>query len=75
MAYTLRSLTIALLGLACLALAVAPHAHAAKGMEVALEDDPVFVNQYYYDRKRALQQAQQLGVSRIRVNLGVAPRL
>ena len=75
MAYTLRSLTIALLALAGLVLAAAPRAHAARGMEVALEDDPVFVNQYYYDRERALQQAQQLGVSRIRVNIGWAPSL
>ena len=75
MANTLRSFTLALLGLAFFALLVVPRAHAAKGMEVALEDDPVFVNQYYYDRETALQQAQQLGVSRIRVNLGWAPSL
>jgi hypothetical protein len=73
---SLRNICALVVGAVCLlALAVVPRAHAAKGMEVALEDDPVFVNQYYYDRERALQQAQQLGVSRIRVNLGWAPSL
>ena len=70
-----RALAAALTTFACLLLVAVPRAHAARGMEVALEDDPVFVNQYYYDRERALQQAQSLGVSRIRVNLGWAPSL
>jgi len=73
MAVTLRFTMLAVL--ACLVLAAAPRAHAAKGMEVAIEDDPVFVNQYYYDRERALQQAVELGVTRIRVNLGWAPSM
>jgi hypothetical protein len=76
MSRALRNISaLALAAAACLLLLAVPRAHAAKGMEVALEDDPVFVNQYYYDRERALQQAQELGVSRIRVNLGWAPSL
>lgn len=59
-----------LLSLACAttvaALAPAP-AHAAKRMEVALADDPVLLARHYYDRDRALQNARELGVTRIRV--------
>jgi len=36
-------------------------------LEVALQDDAVFLNRSYYDRDRALQQAQQMGVTRLRV--------
>jgi hypothetical protein len=41
----------------------------AKGdkLEVALQDDAVFLNRSYYDRNRALAQAQQLNVTRLRV--------
>jgi hypothetical protein len=38
-------------------------------MEVALQDDAVFVDQFYYPRDRALDQARELGVTRLRVNL------
>src|SRR5947208_1483686 len=73
MSKALRNIpALALAAAACLLLLAVPRAHAARGMEVALEDDPVFVSQYYYDRERALQQAQALGVSRIRVNLSWA---
>jgi hypothetical protein len=36
-------------------------------LEVALQDDAVFLQRSYYDRDRALDQAKQLGVTRIRV--------
>src|SRR5215467_11818056 len=36
-------------------------------LEVALQDDAVFLNRSYYDRDRALAQAQQMGVTRLRV--------
>ena len=52
-----------------IALVGAQAAHAAKGMEVAIQDDPVFLSQSYYDRERALQQARDMGVTRIRVNM------
>jgi len=47
----------------------AQSAHAAKGMEIAVQDDPVFLAQAYYDRERALQQAHDMGASRLRVNM------
>jgi hypothetical protein len=36
-------------------------------LEVALQDDAVFLNRSYYDRDRALAQAQQMDVTRLRV--------
>jgi hypothetical protein len=59
-----------LLALGCVAVAASlapPSAHAAKRMEVALADDPVFLARHYYDRDRALQNARELGVTRLRV--------
>ncbi len=44
-------------------------AHAARGLEVALQDDGVFVFQGYYNRELALAQAQRLGVTHLRVNV------
>jgi hypothetical protein len=63
-----RVATAALLA-TVLALALAPRAHAATGMEVALQDDPVFAGQQYYKREKAFAQAARLGVTRIRVNM------
>src|SRR5918992_702590 len=60
-------LLLALLALP-FALPGAP-AQAAQGMEVALQDDPVFAYGYYYDRQRALQHAFELNATRIRVNV------
>src|SRR5205823_3354943 len=71
-----RALTVAAIAaLACLFLVVSPRAHAARGMEVALEDEPVFLNQFYYNRDQAFQQARQLGVTWLRVNVGWGPSL
>ena len=65
----LAALSAALLSLAlAIALASAP-AHAAKRMELALEDDGVFVDRAFYDRERALSQARALGITRIRANV------
>jgi hypothetical protein len=50
-------------------LGAASSAHAARGMEVGLQDDAVFLYQSYYNRDVALQQARQLGVTRLRVNV------
>jgi hypothetical protein len=53
---------------ATIVASIAPAAaHAAKGMEIALADDPVFLARHYYDRERALQNARALGVTRLRV--------
>jgi hypothetical protein len=49
--------------------AAAGRAHAARGMEVGLQDDAVFLYQSYYNRDLGLQQAKQLGVTRLRVNV------
>ncbi|HEX8067130.1 MAG TPA: hypothetical protein VF520_11435 [Thermoleophilaceae bacterium] len=62
-------------GLATLAIAAAfvvaapSSAVAAPGMEVAVQDDSVFVAQSYYKRDKALSQALQLHATRIRVNV------
>jgi hypothetical protein len=65
-----RRLTIlAALAASLLVVLAVPSAHAARGMEVALQDDPVFSSQLYFNRERALKLAQQLQVSRIRVNV------
>jgi hypothetical protein len=65
-----RRLTL-LAALAALIVAsfATPSAHAARGMEVALQDDAVFSSRAYYNRERALKQAEQLHVSRLRVNV------
>lgn len=58
--------------LACavaMAAATAPPAHAARGMELALQDDAVLLQRLYYSRERALTQIRALGVTRLRVNL------
>lgn len=61
-------LVAALFAFACL-LALAPRAHAAANMEVAVQDDPLFVGNGYYGRTKGLKQARQLGATRIRVNV------
>ena len=66
----MRRLVAALVLALCAAALPASPAHAARGMEVSLQDDPVFLQRDYYDRDRALQQARELGVTRLRVNLG-----
>ena len=63
-----RLLLAALLAFACV-LALAPRAHGAANMEVAVQDDPLFVGNGYYGRTKGLQQARQLGATRIRVNV------
>ena len=64
----LRSLAAGL-SLLALALAPAPQAHAARGMELALQDDAVFVEQRWMDRDAALDHAVDLRTKRIRVNV------
>ena len=63
--------TKALISLALLAALLAGRvasAHAARGMEVAIQDDQVFLNQAWYGRERAFARARELGVTRLRVN-------
>jgi hypothetical protein len=63
----LRKLTITALTTAAVVLPAAS-AHAARNMEVALQDDQVFLNQSWYGREKAFARARQLGVTRLRVN-------
>ena len=65
-----RLLLVALVASACCLIPAvnAEKAHAARGMEIALQDDEAFVNLgYYKNRERALQYARSLGVTRIRM--------
>ncbi|HEX8053827.1 MAG TPA: hypothetical protein VF517_12610, partial [Thermoleophilaceae bacterium] len=56
--------------LAALAVLALPgSAMAASGMEVAIQDDSVFVAREYYKLSTALTQAQDLRASKIRVNV------
>src|SRR5829696_7339229 len=53
-----------------LALLVFPGtAHAAKRMELALQDDAVFVDQRWMEREKALDHADDLKTDRLRVNV------
>jgi hypothetical protein len=58
-----------LAAVALLAGALSSPAAAAPGLEVALQDDFVFVQQSWYGREAALANARQLGVTRLRVNV------
>jgi hypothetical protein len=61
----LLALTLAL----ALTTALTPTANAAKGMEVAVQDDAVLFQGLYSSTGLALDLSQQLQVSRIRVNV------
>src|SRR5256885_6931326 len=63
----LKNFTIAALAAAALLLPAAS-AHAGRHMEVALQDDQVFLNQSWFDRATAFARADELGVTRLRVN-------
>jgi Cellulase (glycosyl hydrolase family 5) len=63
-----RMLVAALLATAA-ALALPSGAGAASDMEIALQDDAVFVTNEYYGRERGLRKAKEIGVSYIRVNV------
>src|SRR3954447_17486958 len=60
---------IAGLSLLTLAVALPARAHAAAGMEFALQDDAVFVDQRWMERDTALDHAVELGATRVRVNV------
>src|SRR3954470_22348723 len=52
-----------------LALGMQAPAHAARGMEVAVQDDPVLMGRLYGSTPKTLKLVSQLGASRIRVNV------
>ncbi len=57
-----------LLALVC-ASVTAERAQAASNMEIAVQDDPLFVGDGAFGRTKGLQRARQLNATRIRVNL------
>src|SRR3954452_14199394 len=63
----IRKLAVGSLTLA--ALVFPAGAYAARGMEFALQDDSVFVEQRWMTRDMALKHASALGTKRIRVNI------
>jgi hypothetical protein len=66
----IRRLTlVAALAALMIASVAVRDAHAAGGMEVAVQDDAVFSSRVYYSQEKALRQAQQLHATRIRVNI------
>ena len=68
----MKSLTriMLLAALAVLPLLAAAPAHAAKKMEVVIQDDSVFLYQAdYYDRETAFRQLRKLGATRLRLNV------
>jgi hypothetical protein len=64
-----RSLRLAAALCAAVLVSHAAPARASSGMELALQDDNVFVGQAGMDRDRALRVADRLHVKRIRVNI------
>jgi GH35 family endo-1,4-beta-xylanase len=62
------TLAAAAAAVACLGPGGAP-AHAAKHMEIAIQDDPSLVSEITLKRSKSLKLAQKLFVTRIRVNL------
>src|ERR1700748_2135718 len=54
---------------ACLLVLVPARAHAASNMELALQDDNVFLDSMYMSQAEGLNRAVDLDVSRIRVNV------
>jgi len=53
-------------------LAFAAPAHAAAGLELAVQDDAVLLHRAYGDASLALDRTQEMGARRIRVNLAWA---
>ena len=56
-------------GLAALPFLAAPPAHAGEQMEVAVQDDGVFLYEEHYDRDLAYRQLRALGATHLRMNI------
>jgi hypothetical protein len=52
-----------------LSVLAAPEAQAGKQMEVAVQDDGVFLYEEHYDRDRAYRQLRALGATHLRMNI------
>jgi hypothetical protein len=55
--------------LVALAFAAPSGAQAASNMEIAIQDDAVFVTNEYYGRERGLDKAKEMGATHIRANV------
>jgi hypothetical protein len=71
-ASTIRVIALASLCALAMCACGTQDARAARGMEIALQDDPVFLGQSYFDRARAFRYARSLGVTRLRVTVNWA---
>lgn len=60
---------LACAGVLAAALAAPGPAEARRGLEIAVQDDPVLVGQDYFERERAFRYLRRIGVTRIRVNV------
>jgi hypothetical protein len=69
MTLSLRHISVALLALVGLLVLHPVAARASAGMELALQDDDVFLYSSPKARERGLDAAEKLGVKRIRVNV------
>ncbi|MEA2429249.1 MAG: hypothetical protein QOF37_2877 [Thermoleophilaceae bacterium] len=69
MTFRLKTLLAVALAVASGLTATTSTASAARNMEIALQDDSVFLSQLYYGRTKALARARQLHVTRIRSNV------
>jgi hypothetical protein len=65
----LRKLALTLAVAAAAALGASSSASAATGMEIAIQDDPVFVSQEYFSQSKAFDLAQDLHTSWLKVNV------
>jgi hypothetical protein len=68
-AMTRRMIFIASALALAVALALPAASQAKPGMELALQDDAVFVEQQWYSRDQGFQNLQDLGVTTLRVNV------
>ena len=65
-----RLTSLLILSLALPALAAPVPAHAARNMEVTVQDDAIFLYKSdYYDREVAFRQLRKLGASTLRINV------
>ncbi len=64
-----RHIAAGVLAASILALAAPSGASAAKNMEVAIQDDAVFVTNDYYGRERGLDKAREMGATHVRANV------
>jgi len=67
-----RTALAAALAVIALATSDTTPAHAARGLEIAVQDDAVFLERKWFDRDRAFRLARSIGVTRLRVGMAWA---